>query len=955
MEEQRSSGYWTKTCDFLESIIDSYCSVIVNYPVWVMIVTGVVSAGLSIAGFLYGTLPEFSDPKIGFETRNTEWSPRVVTWQILEQQLSLHPRSGRNYFRQLDKLNRRRRDQPFDDHILSSLLSDGVFSGPCLQLGYPFKEAQYFAHVVLESSNTQNLFTVETMKEMCRFQDQLNSTFDPLRPYIKYPHFWSLPNYLTCLSDRNHCDQLTEADLDDRVKNLAVCQSYVDQIFRCYDPEIQTEDETCQENLPQICRSKFYRDLFFFILSKNSNFVKNFNSTGPIYLNLVLPVMQLTSYEYQNIKGANFEKMRKILDGIRIKSSELKNLRLKGLNLGIKLNLYGETLIQDSKFVLIAAILATTICIFYSGSLFYSTSVGLSLLYSVGLAYFFYSTVFRIDFFPFINLLVVVLLVGIGADNTFVLKHIFDDALSSTTRIECPDNHDPRKYANLRRAIARASKSMFITNATTAAAFYANYVSDVIVMKCFALFAGTTMICNYFLIITYLPASLVVLDKYIEPKMKYLNNYKIKVSKLGIYFARKILYRIVDRFKLLWLLIFPILFLFSTIVVFHEPGLGLPTKNPILLFKRSNPMEWYDDHKEDYFFFADSFQSNRIYLEIFWGFDAKDNYIPLLNPEILRPKNINLTLDSKFNLSLEKLQILGDFYTNLQNSSRISPSKAHTFSFYKQFIEWSKRQTCVRKSDICCNYTHPYFQESKFLNACLVQGSRVMDVWGDGPIFDSRSVGEYVPGYYMTSRTIYNSSLLYVDMKIFFDEINQEISELWRKANNGGKVDFQFWWVTYDYYTTLWYDLQHSLLYGTPVSIVVSIFVALSVAILATRTFLLSLLSVVTICGVIITTVACLVLFGWKLNIVESTIIILTAGLSFDFTLLYAAAYKITTAVSGDDDLENAQRDRVSRTLDLMSLPVLLSCLTTVSAGFCMLPSETMAYIEIGLFMIIIT
>ena len=84
--------------------------------------------------------------------------------------------------------------------------------------------------------------------------------------------------------------------------------------------------------------------------------------------------------------------------------------------------------------------------------------------------------------------------------------------------------------------------------------------------------------------------------------------------------------------------------------------------------------------------------------------------------------------------------------------------------------------------------------------------------------------------------------------------------------------------MTDEYFTLLWYDLQEGLLSGTPISIAVSVIVALVVVIISTKTLALAAISILTITGVIMTTIACLVLANWRLNVVESSIIILTAG-----------------------------------------------------------------------------
>lgn len=61
--------------------------------------------------------------------------------------------------------------------------------------------------------------------------------------------------------------------------------------------------------------------------------------------------------------------------------------------------------------------------------------------------------------------------------------------------------------------LSHAAVSMFVTSLTTAAAFYTNLSSQIIAVKCFGLFAGTTILTNYLLVITWLPACVVLAEK----------------------------------------------------------------------------------------------------------------------------------------------------------------------------------------------------------------------------------------------------------------------------------------------------------------------------------------------------------------------------------------------------------------------------------------------------------
>lgn len=813
--------------------------------------------------------------------------------------------------------------------------------------------AKWFSHIVFEAASSEDLFKLDTIQELCRFQISINNTFGPLRSAIRYPQFWSLPNYLTCLAGQFYCQNLTQQDLDVRVAEIKSCDPFRKAILKCSGPSknnLPSTNSICQ-TIPDSCKSKYYFDLFSFALSKNI-FVKN---SGPVYTTMVLPIMQLQSYmndpneDWVTVSATNFTPIYKDIMALK---DNVKHTHIVGLNLGMKMEAFGEAMLWDSIYVLLAAVVAALICLSYSGSFFYALTIALSLVFSVGVSYFTYCIVFRIDFFPFINLLVVVLLVGIGADNTFVLKHIFDNAEMRT------DPNSNKKTVDVGQALSHAARSMFITNATTAAAFYANYVSDVIVMKCFGVFAGTTMLINYLLIISWLPASLIILERYIctvvpqwiqrynprfngdcccPSKCSFIDTCRSQCRYAVEYFVEHILYVIIEKLKFLWLFSFAVVFVGSLVIVFYKPGVALPKRNPLQMFRKSHLFEWYDDHMEDLFYFSSFLNETAIDLDIVWGFKPTD-VGKTLNPND-KGEDDKFNLDPTFHISMETLHGLHHFCSKLENSTLFALEGQ---CFIKQYFEWAEKQNCLYRPLFCCNPSNKKFNES-YINNCLIEASKDLDMSAGGPIFRTNDLGK-IDGFFMYAETVFNWSLIYEDLVIFQKRIDTEIASA--LAETAVEQLQQGWWTTAWYYLMLWLDLQNSLLHGTPSSIAISVLVALFVAVITTRTLLLSLLSIVSICGVIVITIACLVLLGWHLNIVESTIIILTAGLSFDFTLLYAAAYKISKSCT--------RREKVVETLNFIGLPVLLSALVTASVGVCMLPCITWGYYQVGLFMILV-
>ena len=106
----------------------------------------------------------------------------------------------------------------------------------------------------------------------------------------------------------------------------------------------------------------------------------------------------------------------------------------------------------------------------------------------------------------------------------------------------------------------------------------------------------------------------------------------------------------------------------------------------------------------------------------------------------------------------------------------------------------------------------------------------------------------------------------------------------------------------------------------------VAIGVAFIAILFTTYNILLSLYSIITITLIISSTVGILVLSGWKLNVLESIVFSVSAGLSADFTLHYSVAYQTS--------MNKWKREkRVRDALKHIGPAILMGATTTFIAG----------------------
>lgn len=158
---------------------------------------------------------------------------------------------------------------------------------------------------------------------------------------------------------------------------------------------------------------------------------------------------------------------------------------------------------------------------------------------------------------------------------------------------------------------------MLVTSLTTASAFYASFVSSITAVRCFGVFAGTTVLVNYILMVTWLPASVSIAERLpctygmcskIFPK-KLQTSYKM-INEFGDRVEAAIV-NLVCNFPNLWIVLFGLLGIGSGICVLHWPQLKLPDSPDFRLFVSTHPFEVYDTQYKNLFWFEKNFIVSR--------------------------------------------------------------------------------------------------------------------------------------------------------------------------------------------------------------------------------------------------------------------------------------------------------------------------------------------------------
>jgi len=182
----------------------------------------------------------------------------------------------------------------------------------------------------------------------------------------------------------------------------------------------------------------------------------------------------------------------------------------------------------------------------------------------------------------------------------------------------------------------------------------------------------------------------------------------------------------------------------------------------------------------------------------------------------------------------------------------------------------------------------------------------------------------------------------------------------------------------------LFYDLMREVIRGTYTSLIFSMLFALVVLLLTSGNVLITIYAMLTITFIIADTVAIFVLCGWELNILETIIIIMSVGLSVDFTVHYGVAYIKADWKKNETDLRektfqngnssnltrpqttferfrqwhqhgNSQRFlRIKNSLVRVGSAVFIAGFTSFLAGVSMAPSKLTSFSQMGFFLMLI-
>ena len=631
-------------------------------------------------------------------------------------------------------------------------------------------------------------------------------------------------------------------------------------------------------------------------------------------------------------------------------------MKVVGIDTTNRFPIFSAFLMRDMVYFVIAMVLILIIMGMYLRSALITLFTLLDVVFSFGLAYFLYFLVFQIPHMPFMGFLAILLLIAIGADDVFIFYDTFDQM-----KAKFPD---AGLDVWISETMGHAALSILVTSLTTGAALYANVISEITDIRGFGIISGTALVVNYILMITWIPAGIVLIEKF-DAKFcsdknccECFEKFNDFLKSVSVKIFHEFLPLCIEKLSFIWLFLFLGLGIGGIVITFGTPKLDLPTSKDFALFKRDSTIEvWFLNLKYKFRYYQlerGEGSGKGMPLSALWGIGDSDT------GNQMDPDSIgDLEFDTTFNLSDPEAQTwMLNFCLSLKNSSiaaqKYMENKACAMELFNSLV----KTECIilertlnidvegMKLSTCCGYTTVPIPPSAFdrcyafFTSYLAQnGHKEEDILGYA-YFDTLShrIKAYRIDFVGRQRFSSNFAVMDPYYKEVQDWMDQKLATVPKSLHNG--------WISASYGSFELYDLQRALASGTYASIGVSMAVAFIVMLITSLNVLITTYAVVTIFLTISVSAGVLVLLGWELNVVESVTLTMSVGLSIDFCIHYGMGYRLSTL--GNRKL------RVQDSFERVGAAIFMAAATTFLAGVCIIPSIILFYIQLGTFLMLV-
>lgn len=995
----------SKICSSLSHLSSSHpISIIISVIIIDIIVSIIVASKLSNVSF--------DEPLRGFESRGSNLATRINTWKLItgrvhsdiDQRLSFSPQNEEIIPSTESTLSHDAIDMEEEEEkkrlagIRASIKAKPKIRGKklffCGQLTDNYVQlvigknlAPHNLAPQILAPNFDDLFTISNLKLICDLDAKIrNSVLDSHTCAMDESDAnhsccksWTLPNMIAAIKNRTDCDQITSEDVTSVKSLLSRC--YPDYKRHLLHENCAEEPKTCPV-VPEECRDANYvYETLHFLL--DSDFVDTLsgsesNSNAHAHLkksNIFLPIAK--SSTLSNL----YSKLEYFL-GAKNGSYQVS---VSSMDLGMRDAMFESLLVNDSRLLLIALMTVSLIIWIQTRSFLVLMITSLNLIASFGITSLIYEYIFLIPFFPFMNILSIILLIAVGSDNTLIYSKIW--------RIETLSKHPLPVEDVVKSTLERTVAATSITSLTTALALSASVCSDITSIKCFSIFSATCILTQHALTTISLPSALIISsDKELFGSFSSFGAKSLKyefLSKFSSAFqsmardADKIINKIfLNIFNIIsickyFIAIFLILLSIAFTFVFLT-YLKLPSSEHIATFSDHHPFEIFESIDRNYFKFCQKMEAKSG--KISTGKNIEDARNSETNIQELSKEEIPITfifganpidngfkldpddrgsleLDDKFHPEDQEIQVwMLNFCESLKRSPFYRPIHGPLLSncFIETLKGWIEERDCYDEvlnlsNDPCCKKSTFPFAPATF-NACVKQATDMLIrtptyiISRDAPgvRFDRKtSKVALVIIQFMTNLTLSNS---HEEMRKTLNLIDDWFREQLVMAPNLNNERLINGWFILNHLEL--FSLQESLASGVYISVAIALFLTLISVSLITSNAYLTIATLSSVASIITSTLAILsYFFHWEINVVESVVILVAIGMSVDLPLHLAMAFR---------EQEDGLRNRTLTSLNEVASPLFSASLTTIMAGVSLINSSILAYQKVAAFLIVI-
>ena len=651
---------------------------------------------------------------------------------------------------------------------------------------------------------------------------------------------------------------------------------------------------------------------------------------------------------------------------------------------------FNDLIFGDTIFALVAIVVLWIYMWFHTGSLFLSLGSMCHILLSFSWAVFFFTVIYQITIFPFLNVLGIYIILGIGADDVF----IFLDAWKQSKKLSGVNESLETRMA---WTYARACKAMLITSFTTAVAFFINGVSTVVAVALFGIFTGTMIFLNYLLVVTWFPLIVLFWTNHLEHRTfsnwcgfkkteedseaesdeedenysccfciplekpflakpeedsligKFLHHEEHEENLEKDIYAENIdKFRFLEKFFYNYYVPFLArakyfcLFFFCILLALTIAGASMlaPSDEPARFLPTNHPIQIAFDLTSD--FSASNAQSQ---VQLFWGIDrldtsGRDPYNFEDQGTIVWNPDFDLSQQSSQELFL---QVCDELRGNLGVSLEIRDQEIFcVMEEFNNFHNLSPGQFITGTAFLPAfvNFTENFETVETF----AVAGSNILtfeDTVG-WDVLDAENGIQTLRHVSIVGNLTFEPGAQFEDVLSVFDLWDEYIQVLETRAETTAPGMTRPLQSAEDWRQA---ETQRQLVATAVLGIAVSLALAFVVISISSKNFIVAFLTTVAIGGIVCFVLTFIVLIGWGLGIIESISITILVGLSVD--------YVTHVSNSINESRLYGRFPRVREGMTEIGISIFSSAVTTTLSAILLLGAIVIFFVRFGIFIII--